>query len=336
MKQKIYKRKWFKIITGAVLAIAIILVFFYWQGRPSKNIIWGINFSPAYARYLGADPIVEFKDILTELSPKKVRLMAYWEEIEGERGKFDFRQTDALLKLAEEHNAKILMVVGRKQPHWPECHQPEWYMGLPEIEKETVLLNFIQAAVNHFKTFPAIERWQVENEPFFDYGKDCPITSSAFLKQEVDLVKSLDNRPVVITDSGEKGGWFQAAKFADVFGSTMYRKVHNPRYGGYVQYPLPPAFYRIRAGILRTFSHVDNIIGVELQAEPWFARDINDTPLTEQFALMNPELFKEYTDYARSAGFSENYFWGTEWWYWLKEKQNDSSMWEAAKKVLEE
>jgi hypothetical protein len=117
---------------------------------------------------------------------------------------------------------------------------------------------------------------------------------------------------------------------AVVFGSTMYRMVHNPKYGGYITYPIPPAFYRIRAGMLLTFSHVRSIIGVELQAEPWFSKDIHDTTLAEQKKLMNPELFASYTNYAKAVGLSENYLWGAEWWYWLKDVQHDSSMWQAA------
>jgi len=28
------------------------------------------------------------------------------------------------------------------------------------------------------------------------------------------------------------------------------------------------------------------------------------------------------------------YLWGSEWWYWLKEKQNDPKIWEEAKNLI--
>jgi len=49
---------------------------------------------------------------------------------------------------------------------------------------------------------------------------------------------------------------------------------------------------------------------------------------------MNFEQFKENIAYAKTAGFSENYFWGAEWWYWMKEKQNHPEFWNYAKELF--
>ena len=76
------------------------------------------------------------------------------------------------------------------------------------------------------------------------------------------------------------------------------------------------------------------ILGVELQAEPWFATDVYRTPLTEQKTLMNKKLLINNADYAKAIGFEQNYFWGTEWWYWLGKKQGDWTLWQTARELL--
>lgn len=309
-----------KILFWLVVILTVLILFSYLNFRPTKKPIWGVNFSPDQARYLRLDPVITFTAILGELNVKKVRLVAYWENIEREKGKYDFSETEQLLKIAEQNNAKVILVLGRKQPRWPECHQPEWYKNLSEAEKKQALHDFVKKTVEYFKSNSAIERWQVENEPFFNYGEKCPVLSKPELKDEVQLVAKLDTRPIVLTDSGEKGDWFKAGGLADIFGTTMYRTVHNPKLGGYVTYPIPPAFYRVRAGLLQLFIGKKPVIGVELQAEPWFNGNVNDIPIEEHLKLMNAEKLEGIINYAWSTGLPEHYFWGAEWWYYMKNR----------------
>ena len=72
----------------------------------------------------------------------------------------------------------------------------------------------------------------------------------------------------------------------------------------------------------------------ELQGEPYGPELLPFYDLKLQKELMNVDRFRETIRRARKAGFQENYFWGVEWWYWLKEKHNDPSMWNKAKNVL--
>ncbi len=326
--------KWIKITTTILLSLVVILTIFYVSFTPTKNPSFGITYSPTYAAYLGLDPIKGYEEILSTLHPKHVRLTAYFETVEPAEGKFDFSQIDALLTLSEKYNTDVLLVLGHKQPRWPECHHPDWYPALPATEQRQAILDLITAQVNHFKSFPVISRWQVENEALFDFGLNCKPLTKKELAEEIKLVKQLDTRPVVLTDSGEKGGWFTAAKLSDVFGPTMYRTVYNPKYGGYMSYRLPPAFYRVRAGMLVLFTKTNKFIGAELQGEPWFAHDIHETPVADQLALMSAKQLQENAEYARKVGFAENYFFGAEWWLWLKHSKNDNSLVEAAYKIL--
>jgi hypothetical protein len=226
------------------------------------------------------------------------------------------------------------MALGLKQPRWPECHHPAWYDDLSETEKQSALLQFVEKSVEHFKKYNAIKIWQVENEALFSFGPQCPQIPKDVLAKELEIVRSLDNRPIMLTDSGELGRWLPTAKMdPDILGPTMYRVVHNPK-TGYFKYPLPPMFFRVKAGIVKEFSGVDKFIGSELQAEPWFADDFYRTPLSEQLSLMNQKIFENNIEYAKKAGFSENYLWGVEWWYWLAKEKGDWGMWSAVKDLL--
>lgn len=330
MKNLNYK----KIILAIFVLVVLTLSYFYTVYKPSPEQSWGLSFSVPAVEYLGFDWKTAYLDILNDLKPEKLRLMAYWEMIEPKLGQFDFQTVDEMLIEAGKRDIDVILVVGHKQPRWPECHHPSWYEGLSATEKDNEQLKMVEAAIKHFKNFAAIKTWQVENEPFFGFGPMCPKTSKAVLAKEIALVRSLDSRPVLLTDSGELGRWLPTARMGpDIFGSTMYRVVHSPKLG-YFKYPLPPAFFKIKAGFVRTFSPVKDFIGVELQAEPWFETDVHSTDLNTQFTLMNPKIFKDNIAYARKVGFAENYLWGVEWWYWLAKKQNDWGMWQEVKSLL--
>ena len=65
------------------------------------------------------------------------------------------------------------------------------------------------------------------------------------------------------------------------------------------------------------------VIVVELQAEPWGPKLLYESPLEEQEKTMNLERFTANIEFAKKTGLDEFYLWGGEWWYWLKEKQNN-------------
>jgi hypothetical protein len=50
---------------------------------------------------------------------------------------------------------------------------------------------------------------------------------------------------------------------------------------------------------------------------------------------MNPEMFKEDVEFAKQTGLDKFYFWGVEWWYWMKEKQNQPEIWNEAKNLFQ-
>jgi hypothetical protein len=85
--------------------------------------------------------------------------------------------------------------------------------------------------------------------------------------------------------------------------------------------------------LIDLFFH-KKVIVTELQAEPWCKNLIYNCPLEEQKITMDFEQFKKNIDFAKNTGMDTIYLWGGEWWYWLKEKQNNPKIWDAAKNLI--
>ncbi|MEY4722495.1 MAG: hypothetical protein RLZZ324_8 [Candidatus Parcubacteria bacterium] len=299
-------------------------------GLDVRPAAFGATFSSKYATFLGLDWKKTYVASLDELGLRQFRIPAYWDALEPTRGTYDFSDLDFQVKEADKLGAHILMAVGRKLPRWPECHAPAWTAGMAEKDVQPLILAQVAAVVHRYAKDPGISAWQVENEPFFAFGI-CPPLDREFLEKEVALVKSLDKRPVVITESGELSTWIGATTLADVVGISTYRSVWN-KYVGYFYWPIGPSFYKARYDAIAPLTN--GIIVTELQAEPWVTTSLTDMPLSDQRALMNPDRLKQNIDFAERIGFPEVYLWGIEWWYWLKEK-GSPEMWNAGRAVIQ-
>ncbi|MBT4121797.1 hypothetical protein HOE31_02495, partial [bacterium] len=153
-----------------------------------------------------------------------------------------------------------------------------------------------------------------------------------FFKKEVLLVKMLDSRPIVITESGELSTWLGGSRLGDYVGTSIYRVTWNKHFG-YFYYPLPPAFYYLKAELVKFVTGVNNIFISEMQMEPWLGMPVLLTSLDTQYKSMDIDRFKENLEYANRTGLSPIHLWGVEWWYWLRE-QGDSSIWDEAIKLF--
>ena len=320
------------LIIVVFLTIVILVVYFIFIPR-RENVIYGVTFSKTFAEHLELDWKETYLAILDDAGAKRIRLPSYWTEVEPERNRYSFDDLDWQIEEAEKRNVKMIIVLGQKQPRWPECHIPKWAGELNENERQEELLEIIEKVVERYKDKKGITAWQVENEPFLPFG-ECPKLDKDFLDREISLVRSLDSRPIIISDSGELGTWYNAASRADILGTTLYRIVWD-KYLGYVHYPVASISYRIKAAIIMYLTGVEKIIIVELQAEPWGPEIVNNSSLEEQYKSMSPEQFRENIEYVKKIEFSEAYLWGAEWWYWLKTKKGDDRIWEEAKKVFE-
>lgn len=294
---------------------------------------WGVSFSKPFAKQMGLDWKETYISILDDLKINRLRLIAYWPEIEKEQEIFDFEDLDWQIYEAQKRDAKIILAIGQKLPRWPECHIPDWVQNT-NAPPEKILLNYISTVIRRYKNNPAIWAWQIENEPFLTFG-ECPPLNIELLNKEIALAKSLDSRPVIITDSGELSLWTKAIKKSDIFGTTMYRVIWNKNmpFGGYFKYPLPPEFFHLKTNVADIFTDIKNIIVIELQAEPWGPKLLYESSFEEEQKSMNFEQFKENIEYAKQVGFTEDYLWGAEWWFKMK-KENHPEYWNEIKNLL--
>jgi len=297
---------------------------------------FGVTFSKIQAEALGLDWREVYTSIFEELKIYSVRIPVYWQEVEPEEGQFAFSSIDWMIDSAEKHGAKVILAVGIKLPRWPECHDPHWVRELSIINDQSSnqkLLDYIKKTIERYDDNPAVRAWQIENEPFLNFG-ECGGYDKYFIDEEIKLVKSLSDKPVVVTDGGEFGDWFRAYKRADIFGSTLYRNVFTELFG-HITYPLPPSYFRLRQSLVKLFYGEKPAIVIELQGEPWGPKLIYETPLDEQLKTMNPEKFKDILEYIKGTGFDTFYLWGVEWWYWLKTTQNMPEMWNSVREAVQ-
>lgn len=324
------------ILLIALSSVVLLFVIFNWPvGSKNEKMSFGVSYSPIFAKSLGLDWQKAYTDILDGLAVKRIRLASYWNQVEKEKGKYDFSETDWLVSEAQKRNVKVILSYGIKVPRWPECFIPDFYMS-DKNKREEALLLYEYALIERYKKYENIEIWQVENEPFLAFFGQCPpqAIDGALVDREVAETKLLDpSRPVMVTDSGELSIWYQAAKRADIFGTTMYRTIYKPQLG-YFNYPLGPNFFRTKALFISLFANQKNIMISELQGEPWGPKWLNEMSLDEQYKSMSPQKLVDIADYARKTNFSEAYLWGAEWWYWLKTQKGNSDMWNTAKKII--
>jgi len=285
---------------------------------PAENVTLGVTFSDKYAVSLGLDWREVYISILDDIGVRKFRIPVYWDQVEKKSGVYDWSDVDWMLEEAGKRGAEVILAIGHKTPRWPECHTPKWAKILSEEELQQRVLRIVRREVEHFKDFDNVTLWQVENEPLFHFG-DCPPPDREFLKEEIDLVRSLDDRSIMVTDSGELSTWVRTASLGDVLGISMYRLVWNKNLG-FLFWPLTPRYYSERIVLVKKV--VDRVIISELQAEPWFRGSFDETSLEEQFETMNLPHLLNTIDFAKRTGADEVYLWGVEWWYWLKEQGN--------------
>ena len=319
-----------------VFLFIMFFIFLFSQGQIYKkeDLEYGLTFSKKQATELGFNYQDAFKAVLDDLKVKKLRLPAYWDEVEPERGVFQWEDLDWQINEASAAGADIILSIGSRLPRWPECHIPGWADDLSKNQKDSEILDYITNTISRYKDNVQIIAWQVENEPFLSHFGDCPQLDKNFLDQEIALARNLDSRPIVITDSGELSIWIPAARRANIFGTTMYRDTYSQWLKRYIHYPIKPGFFRFKKNITRLFTRPDKWIVIELQAEPWGPVPYQNLTREERDKTMNLEKFKEILEFSRQAGFSEFYLWGAEWWYWEKETQNNPALRNEAKNLF--
>ena len=89
---------------------------------------------------------------------------------------------------------------------WPECHTPDWAKNLSKHERNNALFKFIETVVNRYKDHPEVVSWQLENKTLNRSIGECKDYDRKRLRNEYNLVKSLDvPKPIIMTTSNSFG-----------------------------------------------------------------------------------------------------------------------------------
>lgn len=335
-----FKRKRRIRIWRALLVLVIILSFYFFKvadNYPRKQDLqyepgfFGVTFSTKFCTELGLDWKVVYSAILDDLQVKEIRLPVYWDEIEKKKGIYDFSDYDYIIQEGAKRNVHFIVNMGWRLPRWPECHAPEWAENKSLAYTQAEAINMVGKVVDHYRNEPSVSAWQLENEPFLDVFGVCPRSDENFFKRELEVIKSKDSRPVVVSATGELSWWNKEAKYADIFGSTVYRVVWGS-YTSYFRYPFPAWFYRFKASLAGIKP--ENSYIVELQAEPWVpSGKIIFLSKEEANKSFNLEQFRANLQYAINIDFKKTYIWGVEWWYY-QYKNGDKGYWELARTLF--
>ena len=336
---------WHKILTVFVVLILLtigttygIARWYIWQ-EGDKPTTFGVSFIPDYASYLGLDPQQTMDAFTNDLHVKHFRLTSYWSDIETSPRQYDFSQLDWEFQKAQAAGAKVTLVVGLRQPRWPECHAPSFYdTSKPESQWYPQLKSYMSATINRYKNNPALQNFQLENEYFLGGFGICTNTSRQRLVDEYQLLKRLaPDKEVIVGRSNNALGWPVGKPQPDKFSISVYKRVWDAGVTHrYLEYPQPGWFYAFTAGWQKIFTGKDMVIG-ELQAEAWppNGQTIPETSLAEQNKSLDAKRLQIRFGYGKATGMKTIDMWGAEYWYYRKQILHDPSLWNVARQEFE-
>ncbi len=324
-------------LTIAGFVFAAILGAFLFTGWPQKSTkSHGVTWSTPYAYSLGLNPIAGLVAVLDELGVRNFRIPAYWTDVERQQGVYDFHFVQEPLDEISKRNGTVVLAVGARLPRWPECWVPDWAKSLDLQAREQAQLSYVRSVYEHFKNNPTIIAWQVENEPMFNSYVKCPGLTNAIVLEEMRMLRAEEAkrgdraRPIVTTDSGELSAWLDYASEIDGLGVSVYRVVTNPTFG-VTHWILPPWFYTRKAWLTNLYRDHGMTFVSEFQMEPWSDKPLIEATQADFDKTLSIKQMQSNFEYAQEMDMPIVYFWGAEWWYWMKEKRGQSQYWEEAK-----
>lgn len=339
--RKIWQRVLLIIVAICMLFVSFMYSLSSWYRIKHQNepLNLGISFSATYASRMGLDPKETLEAMLKELGVKRIRLVSYWNQHEAKPGEYNFADLDWQFEMLQKYNAKASLVVGLRQPRWPECHFPEWAKGKTEAELTKPLQTYITKVVERYRDNSALQEYQLENEYFLKVFGICQeFRSRDRLMSEFNLVKLLDpNHKVLISRSNNALGYPVNEPIPDISAVSVYKRVWDKTLTKrYFDYPFPGWFYGSLAAIMEIVHGKPTIIH-ELQAEPWPpSGEVIENSLEEQDKSMDAARLEKRAKYGISSGIRTIDFWGSEWWYWRLKKANDPTVWETAKEIYKQ
>ncbi len=302
---------------------------------PVKNYNFGVSFSKERSEQLGLDWRANYLALLDDLQIRRFRLMSYWSSFEPVRGQMNFSDLDWMMDQAASRGAKVTLVIGLRQPRWPECFQPAWAESLNGNAWKQALYAYMETVVKRYENHPALQSWQLENEALNNWFGTCLPPDRQRLMEEFNLVRNISKKPIWMSLS-DQHGLPLGQPVPDAYGFSIYRYVYNDKLiPGYVWYPTPLWYHRLRAALIKLLHPKAKLYVHELQLEPWGPVDTSRLSVAEQNRTMSYDQIHLNITFARQLGFKDIYTWGGEWWYWRKVKFGDNAVWEAVRREVE-
>lgn len=305
-----------------------------WSLTPAREkYTFATSFSVSQAELFKTDWKANYLALLDDMQIRQFRLMSYWNRYEPVRGEIDLSELDWQMDEAARRGAKVSLVVGLRQPRWPECHEPKWSTALPVNEWKQALYAYMEVVVKRYRNHPALESLQLENESQAWYFGDCRQQPDPVrVREEFDLVRRWTDKPVWMSLSDQYGmPWGYPG--ADAYGYSLYTKVYNNLIPGTYVNPSPPLWFHTGRGAIISAIYGKPLFLHELQLEPWGPKNIVDLTRQEQDMTMSPDKIRYNLEFGRKLGVDQIYTWGSEWWYWRK-INGDTRPWDTVKQAV--
>ena len=154
--------------------------------------------------------------LLKELGVSFVRIDFYWQDIEPQKGKFDFGKYDYITKLLCENNIKILAILD-----YCADWAGKFWNGPPENLDNFV--NFAKKVVKRYKN--KIKYWEIWNEPdssIYWQPQDEMKTYLRLLKKTYKAIKEIDPSAKVLLGGLTSGGYYALKRIYEMDGKNYF------------------------------------------------------------------------------------------------------------------
>ena len=334
-------KRWMRRLSIATSILIVLILGYFLVGWPQNYPKeYGVTWSSPYAWGLGLNPNEGLRQVLDDLGVRQFRIPAYWTDIEREQGKYDFSILQEQLDEIGKRNGRVMLAIGARLPRWPECWVPDSAKRVDMKTREAMQMAYVQATYERFKNHPTIVAWQVENESQLKQFVKCEGLTKELVIKELRYVRGEEakrgerKRPVITTDSGELSLWTSFAGETDGLGVSVYRSVTNPWLGIVRYWFIPPWAYARKAALVKWLTGPISV--TEFQMEPWSEVPLPNTKPEDQYKTLSLQHMRANFTYAKQIDVPMIDFWGAEWWYWMKTKQNVPEFWDEARRFFAE
>jgi Beta-galactosidase len=292
------------------------------------NVKIGTTYSYREIEYLKLDKDKSL-ETLFNLKFDYIRLGLYWNDIQPQKGEFDFTKIEQILSKFQEHNQNVVLSIGLKAPRWPEFYFPNWLIDSSIIDTKSYLLEYIDKAIHALNKYTCIKYYQVENEPLDPSGPNNLSIPLSLLEDEIILVKSIDSKETIVNFWGndfiKRNLYPKVTDKVEIIGIDLY---YNTPFLGHF-YIGPKDKDSKLAGI---FNKLNKDLWItELQAEPWERN--GDNKYTSKALSINSSILKRNIKNALTIHPKVILLWGYEYWLWMS-AHGDNSLIKTVESII--